>query len=92
MENLVFKCPKCGGNKLEEVMVNVVVVSELKEIVLEKDVITVFHGEQTNEDGEVDRYQCVNCGYALEFVVEEEELWPVMDLEDLAKWFEQNKG
>ena len=33
MENLVFKCPKCGGSKLEEVMTDVTVVSELKEIV-----------------------------------------------------------
>lgn len=59
MTRFKFTCHKCGSHKLEEVMFDVTVVSEIA--VLDDD-DGLEYGEQTNEDGTVDRYQCVNCG------------------------------
>lgn len=56
-----FKCPKCKakGAKVEEIVVNAVISSTVKTI----DVDGYVHSSQlTAEEGEVDRYQCFNCG------------------------------
>ena len=54
----MYKCPKCGDSKFEEVMIDATVVSEI--ICVDENVLQ--YGVQLNEDGLVDRYQCVNCG------------------------------
>lgn len=54
-----FTCPDCKNHGIEEIMVNVTVSSE----VVGFDGGEVEYGEQTNEDGEVDRYQCSTCGW-----------------------------
>ncbi len=57
-----FKCPTCkarGG--FEEVMVNVVVTSE---VTLGMDGI-VHYDDQTNEHGSIEQYQCSACGETL---------------------------
>lgn len=58
-----FKCPKCGSHKIEEIMVDMTVSSEVAEISPEGGEIT--YGEQTNEGGHVDRYGCGQCGYTI---------------------------
>lgn len=62
-----FKCPKCGCNEIEEIMGGVVVASEVKEdaCYLGDGEIELEYGEQTNTDGEVERYQCKNCGFLI---------------------------
>ncbi len=57
--NEVFTCSNCGGHEIEEIMVNVTVVTEMASI--EEDE-SAEYGDQINEDGEVDRYQCSGCG------------------------------
>jgi hypothetical protein len=60
---LQFTCPKCGAHKFEEIMVNVTVSSEIATVEVEDgEVIEVNYEDQTNEGGEVDRYQCAECG------------------------------
>lgn len=62
-----FKCPKCGAARIEEIMGGVTVASEIcPEATYQGDgQIEVQYGEQTNEDGEVERYQCNDCGFNL---------------------------
>ena len=65
METIEFNCPTCGSNRLEEVMVGVIVATEISDIVLEDGEADCVFGEQTNEDGEVDHYQCADCGHVV---------------------------
>jgi ribosomal protein L37AE/L43A len=62
-----FKCPKCGNTRVEEVMVNVTVSSEIKPDATYhgEDLVDLSYGKQTNEGGEVDHYQCQACGWVL---------------------------
>lgn len=54
-----FICPYCERNTvLEEVMFKVIVYSDIQEIV---EQYGILYGEQTNEGGEVVRYQCREC-------------------------------
>ena len=57
-----FKCPNCNSSRLEEVMRDVVVSSEVLKVRSEGDIL---YGNQSNEDGVVDCYQCMNCGEIL---------------------------
>jgi len=57
-----FVCPKCNGTKLEEVMKYVTVSSKINDVGEGGD---INYGEQSNEDGEVDFYQCLDCGEEL---------------------------
>ncbi len=68
----LFQCPKCGGNRLEEVMRDVVVASRI--VSLDEGGDTVY-GHQTHEDGKVDRYQCVDCGWEIDGVCTTERLY-----------------
>jgi len=63
---LEFTCPKCGEHRIEEVMADVVVASRvwLAQNADGSDP-SYDHGEQTNEGGHVDRYQCGNCGWTI---------------------------
>ena len=60
METLKFKCSNCGSKVLEEVMVDVVMSSVIKKIYKEGDL--EYDSNIETHDGEVDRYQCENCG------------------------------
>lgn len=60
MSNINFTCCKCGGRKLEEVMVDVTVASQVIDVDEDGN---VEYGEQTNEDGEVLYYICACCGW-----------------------------
>lgn len=54
-----FRCERCGHNKLEEVMESVVVSTIIKNVGEGGD---IDYGNQSNDEGEVRCYQCVNCG------------------------------
>jgi hypothetical protein len=54
-----FTCHKCGGHAIEEVMTNVTVSSVINSIGEGGD---IEYGLAYNDDGEVDRFQCVDCG------------------------------
>ncbi len=64
-----FTCEKCGEHKLEEVMTDVVVTSNINSI---GESGNIDYGEQCNEDGEVECYQCSNCGHRLPYADPEE--------------------
>ena len=85
MKNVEFTCPKCGKIHLEEIMVGVTVFSTLKNITVEDGVADCDYENPTNEDGELNRYQCEICGHALTINGD-----TVNDLEGLARWFEIN--
>ncbi len=87
-DSLKFKCPnkrnKCTSNSVEEVMVNVVQSSTIDYI----DEEGYVDYENTSTDGgEVDRYQCCQCGYVLK-----DELGGTIDTpEELVEWL-KDKG
>ena len=55
-----FTCPDCGSHRLEECMSDVCVSSEIIEAPEDGD---LEYGDQNNDGGVVDRYQCLNCGW-----------------------------
>jgi hypothetical protein len=57
-----FKCPRCGAPRLEEIMVGAIVSSEVIEVSENGE---VGYGEQETNEGEVDHYQCTDCGWEL---------------------------
>ncbi|MFA7219052.1 MAG: hypothetical protein WC119_00810 [Synergistaceae bacterium] len=63
-----FVCKKCGGTRLEEVMVDVTVSSMITSIAIEDGEINLEYGEQSyenNEGGTVESYQCMDCGQVI---------------------------
>jgi len=73
-----FKCPKCRGRRIEEIMDNVIVASVISDIHENGD---FDYGEQSNEDGSIIRYQCMDCG----FIPDINGIY-IDDPEDLVKW------
>ena len=67
-----FDCPKCHSHRLEEVMTGVVVASRIRHVGSDGD---MSYGEQSNEGGEVDHYQCMDCGYIIPDVANQEDLF-----------------
>lgn len=56
-----FECPQCGGNRLNEIMADVTVDSEIDKVTDDG----VVYGEQTNENGLVDSICCRDCATPL---------------------------
>ena len=59
-----FKCPKCGSNEIEEIIIDVTVNS-----IVANDRCSFVNGEldldydeQINDGGELRQYQCGGCG------------------------------
>jgi len=84
-----FTCPDCKGHRLEEIQSDVTVASEI--INVHQDCLDV--GEQTNEGGDIDRFQCVDCGWVIRHMtnpdMEPGKLtlpMPVRDYGVLLKW------
>ena len=77
-----FICPTCKSQRLEEVMTNVTVASQLTNISVTGD---HEYGEQTNEAGEVSQYQCMQCG----FIVCNDS-GPITDTVELGRWVKDN--
>ena len=81
---LKFKCPKCSHTVLEEVLTDVV-QSSTCDCITEEGIVD--YGLVSYDGGNLDRYQCLNCGFVLK---NEEFKWPVSDDEELAKWLKEN--
>ena len=80
-----FKCPKCGSSGLEEVMINVTTTSFVNDIEIEDGVANCEYDQVGLDDGEVDHYQCSECGYVLEV-----NGITIDNLESLAEWLEDH--
>ncbi len=65
IKRLEFVCPDCKYDEIEEVMGNCIVSSVI--ILDGETAIDDFpdYGESTTHYGEVDRYQCVKCGFVI---------------------------
>jgi len=77
-----FRCPKCNGTCIEEVMANVTVTTRITSI---HESFDFDYGDHLNEDGSIDHYQCANCG----MVLETNELY-VNEPEELVEWIKEN--
>jgi rubredoxin len=80
---ITFTCPACGTHRIEEVMNNVTVVSEISSFYEDGD---LDYGQQSSEDGEVTQYQCMRCG----FIVGENEGGPIIEGLALVEWIKAN--
>ncbi len=73
MDKIEFTCPECGSHKIEEIMVDMIVASECSlgypavdpGCVVDPDGYEIQYGDQTNQGGHVERYQCGNCGFTI---------------------------
>ena len=74
MSDLVFECPNCGQNLLEEVLTDAVVTSV---IYVDAETGDASYGNADTDLGSVSHYQCSLCGWQL----------PDIDsLDDLTEW------
>ena len=71
-----FTCPDCGGHNIEEVMEDVIVASRVINVWEGGD---IDYGEQTNDGGVVDRFQCETCGWEIPAVTNGEELFEYLN-------------
>ena len=71
-----FKCPKCGSEELEEVVIDCTVYNKI--LGADEDGWPVY-GETIPEGGEIIHYQCGKCGAVLP---------DVYNVEDLKAYFE----
>ena len=79
MKATKFKCPKCGCRRLEEVMVNVTQSTAVEGV--DEDGLLVY-GNGSTEGGEIDRFQCLECGD----VIKNEHGDTITSMEALAEW------
>lgn len=75
----LFKCPQCGGSRLEEVMENVTASTVVESIGEGGD---VEYGKVSHEDGNVVRFQCVSCGWEVPGVIDALGLWDYLNSSD----------
>lgn len=83
----IFKCPKCGKNVLEEVMTNVTQSSSITTLIDEKGNLYLDYDAVSNDGGEIDRYQCADCGY----VLTDKYGNTVKDTDSLMKWLKEHQ-
>ena len=80
--SIKFTCPTCQHHRLEEIMTQVSVASEIANISIDGD---HTYGEQTNEDGYISQYQCIHCGHIL---MDNGEV--ITDCIQMADWVKEN--
>ena len=66
----VFKCPRCGAPRLEEVMVNATV----KSAILSVEGGDIEYSSCNCEGGQVDSFQCADCGWVVPNVHDAQQL------------------
>lgn len=68
IKGIEFECPKCGYDTLEEIMIDVVMSTSIRDV----DEGVDYHDNQFSTDGgAIDRYQCVQCGHVIAKTKEE---------------------
>ena len=80
-DGLQFTCPSCDSHRLECVE-DGPYASEVVNIQKDGD----FDYGEINASGDVDRFQCLNCGFILSDVADE----PINDNEEIAEWCKKN--
>jgi len=81
--SLKFTCPVCKNHRLEEVMTNTTVVTEILGIGEDGD---LDYGMQINEgDDTYQYYQCIHCGFIIRNSKE-----PITDCVDMVEWVKNN--
>jgi len=59
-----FKCPQCDSTRIEEVLTAVTQTTEIKEVIIDEETFeSVEYGEATFDGGEVEKFQCLKCGF-----------------------------
>ena len=101
-----FECPSCQCDQIEEVMTGVTISTTISDMhLLEKgsqpwimhDTVDVEYGihddgNPTTEYGQVDHYQCINCGWVIRDGGKEDgEGTYITDPETLFEWLKQHK-
>lgn len=81
-----FKCPKCGCEHLEEVLSNVTQYSII-DVIDDDGAIDYRDKGMSYDGGEVNRYQCNECGFT---VGEDETNGEVNTPEELVKWIKEH--
>lgn len=76
--SLKFTCPKCKAHRIEIIENVTSITSEIKE--LDEDGDSELEFIQAH-DSEVDRIQCLNCGYIIPGII---------DMFELADWIKEN--
>ena len=84
---LEFTCPKCGKNRIEEVMADVVQYAEITDI--DEETFTVDYENTKTDGGNVEFYQCMDCGWQIEF--EDEEKEEINNTELLVEYLKEQK-
>jgi predicted RNA-binding Zn-ribbon protein involved in translation (DUF1610 family) len=82
---LKFKCPKCGGTEVEEVMTDVVQYSVI-DVIDDSGAVDYKEKGVSHAGGMVNHYQCNACGD----VIGEDGEAQVGDEEDLVEWIKRN--
>ena len=78
MAEIKFKCKSCGNDQLEEVMVNVTVISPIVTLWDADGLGDCEYETSLNEYGEVDRFQCSQCGEVIDGATTLEELVAIL--------------
>jgi len=79
-----FKCPDCTHDEIEEIAYGAIVTAKVAII---DGCGIVGYSDPTWEEGEVDRYQCRQCGYVIRSENTDE---PIVDTRELFKWLENH--
>lgn len=86
-----FKCPSCKHTIVEELVGNVLQVSNIIRVVAddsETEVEEIVYGKSETEDGVVIRYQCRKCGWVIRLPEAEGAI--VKTQEKLLEWMKQH--
>jgi ribosomal protein S27AE len=76
VQNIKFQCPTCGKSRLECILDG---SHTCPVLVIDKDGDFEYGPYESNAD--VDRWQCLNCGYVISDNEED-----ILDTEDIAQW------
>ena len=84
-QNLKFKCPKCGGNKLGQVQL-VPTIFPILEIDRCGDFeYDIENSKDAGGDVETLTHECIDCGFVIS-----NDYGPITNLESVAKWVCEN--
>jgi rubredoxin len=86
MSTYTFKCPACGRDTFEEILVKVVQATTFKQVCVEEHETEPTYLESSTEGGDLDRYQCLECGH----VLKNSDGSKIENTDDLRAWMETN--
>lgn len=84
---VIFECPDCKHNILEEIITDVVQLTNV-DIISNDDCVDYEEDSESYEDGTLERYQCQNCGFNVWDLSYTEELWEQIEQKH---WYKEIK-